>query len=278
MIKSVLLAMDGSDHSWAAWRHALDIARAYGAWLRVISVVDMRVLHESMTGFEGGMLNPVQTLPSVELEMKMESQQTHLLEQVQQQTALACVNVQTSLARGVPAEAICSNDPLTDLIALGHHGHRSAFDRLLIGSVAEAVVRRSCRPVLICQESFSPIDGILAAYDGSEPSKRALHWAADLATTMRLPLDVVHVNSSRELGRLVLSEAAEYLKPYALGKIESLSREGEVVDQILTAADERGSGLIVIGAHGHGRIREALLGSTTHKLMEQTRRPLLMTR
>jgi nucleotide-binding universal stress UspA family protein len=68
------------------------------------------------------------------------------------------------------------------------------------------------------------------------------------------------------------------LKPYAIDKIETLSRDGEVVEQILTAADQQRSGLIVIGAHGHGRIHEALLGSTTDRMMEQTNKPLLLIR
>ena len=134
------------------------------------------------------------------------------------------------------------------------------------------------RPVLVSPKNYQPIQRLLAAYDGSDPSKRALHWAADLASVMKLPLDVMHVNTNSALGVMTVREAKEYFKPYELGEVNTFVREGQVSDQILQVAYERDAGLIVMGAHGHGRLREALLGSVTEEVMRKTDRPLLLTR
>lgn len=271
MIKSILLAMDGSDHAWTAWRHTLDIARAYRAWVRALSVVDTRVLAVQT----GAGLYPA---PLYETEAGDEAKQNELLEEVRRKTEAVGVRTHVILARGEPAPLIWSHDPLVDLIAIGHRGNRGGWDRFAMGSVAEAVVHHSSRPVLVAPEKYEPIQRILAAYDGSDPSKRALHWAADLATTIKIPLDVLHVNNSSAFGVMTVREAKEYFKPYELAEVNTFVREGEVVDQILEVAHERGSGLIVMGAHGHGFLRETFLGSVTGAIMNKTDTPLLMTR
>lgn len=279
MIKSILLATDGSDHAWTAWKCALEIARAYAAQVRIVSVVDARVLQDQMSVPIGGFdpLN-LETAYTMQLEVKMEGEQGRLLEEVGRVTEAAGVKVQTTLARGIPAEQITMYDSVVDLIALGHRGNRSPWDRLMIGSVAEGVLRKSAKPVLVAPERHAQIEKILAAYDGSELAKRALHWAADLAMTMRLPVDVVYVSHNQDQAQRILGEAREYLRPYELANVHTIIREGKAPTQILETAQEYGAGLIVMGAHGHGRLREALLGSVAEAVMQKMNKPLLLTR
>ena len=63
-----------------------------------------------------------------------------------------------------------------------------------------------------------------------------------------------------------------------MGDWYTIRREGNVAQQILQVAQEVGAGLIVMGAHGHSRIREAFLGSVTEDMLQKMDRPLLMTR
>ncbi len=281
MIKSILLATDGSEPAWAAWQYALDIAKAYEAWLRALSVVDVRVLHEQTAATMGGLYptSPIEPSSPVELEKKLEAEQNRLLEEVQHKTQAAGVKVKVSLARGTPSGTILSYEPFVDMIALGHRGNRSKWDVFFLGSVAEEVLQRAAKPVLVSPAHYEPIQRILAAYDASDPSQRALHWAAELAVTMNLPLDVVHVNRDRAVGRMILREAYEYLRPYdTIPRVETVLREGKPAQQILEVAAERGAGLVVMGAHGHSRVREALLGSATEEVLRETNKPLLMMR
>jgi nucleotide-binding universal stress UspA family protein len=53
-------------------------------------------------------------------------------------------------------------------------------------------------------------------------------------------------------------------------------REGDVVDELLHAADEIGADLIVMGSHGHGSVYNLLVGSVTEGVLKAARRPLLL--
>jgi nucleotide-binding universal stress UspA family protein len=282
MIKSILLATDGSEHAWTAWRYALDIARAYRARLLALSVVDLRSLQEQPLVVHTGGYAEVASVTSLELTAKMEDEQTELLEEVRRKTQAADVPVEVLLERGAPTDSILSHASLVDLIALGHYGHRSRWDTLFLGSVAEAIVQQSPKPVLVASEQHAPIERVLAAYDGSESAQRALHWAADLTTTLKLPLNVVHVSSDPVSGEVVLGEATAYLKPYnAIPQVETFLRDAgkaSIAEQILSVAAERGVGLVVMGAHGHSRLYKMLLDSETSEVLRQSDKPLLMTR
>lgn len=279
MIKSILVATDGSDHAWSAWSYAVELAKAFHALIRVLAVVDARALQDRMAVPAGG-LDPLNldANHALQLSVRLEAELGQMLSSVQRLTEEAGVSVEPTMARGAPAEQIAAYDGMVDLIALGHSGDRSPWDRLMMGSVAEFVVRRSATPVLVAPERHTPLKKLLAAYDGSGPSKRALQWAAETAATLRVPLDVVHVSRNEPLAQLTLSEARDYLKPYGLVGRHTILRHGKPALQILETAQEYGDDLIVMGAHGHPRLRQALLGSVTETVLQKSRTPLLLTR
>ena len=59
---------------------------------------------------------------------------------------------------------------------------------------------------------------------------------------------------------------------------EIVVSSGNVVEQILSESQNRGCDLIVMGAYGHSKIRELILGSTTEQVMRKTTKPLLVYR
>jgi nucleotide-binding universal stress UspA family protein len=278
MIKSILLATDGSEHAWTAWRYSLDIAHASHAWIRVLSVVDVRVVRERTAPAMGGFYMNIDPVPTEVIVAELEVRHRRFTKDFLKRTESEGLKAQATLLRGVPAEQICHHDPLVDLIAMGHRGSRSSTDRFFMGSTAESVVRTSSKPVLIAPEKYVKAERILVAYDGSAPSKRALHWAAELASTMNLSLDAVYVGDNPTYAAVTVREASEYLKPYGIRDIHTIHREGRVAKQILETARDRGAGMIVMGAHGRSRIQEALLGSITEDVLRKMDRPVLMTR
>lgn len=145
MYKRILVAIDGSAHAAHALEHAVDLATALSARLRIIHVVDMGLLpYGPELGIDIEALiearyaaaektlaaarDSVQT-PGVEVETK-------LLD-----TALPTVHVATTIAE----DAVSSQ---ADLLVLGTHGRRGV-ERMVLGSVAEGVARRSTLPVLL---------------------------------------------------------------------------------------------------------------------------------
>ena len=118
-----------------------------------------------------------------------------------------------SLSKGVTVDRLTVDAPIVhteilvqaerlraDLIVMGTHG-RSGFQRLVLGSVADKVLRTASQPVLTVPpgaldpmlSGTGPFKRILCATDFSECSKAALQYAASLAETARAKLTAVHV-------------------------------------------------------------------------------------
>jgi len=59
---------------------------------------------------------------------------------------------------------------------------------------------------------------------------------------------------------------------------EIVVAKGNVVDEILAETQARGIDLIVMGYHGHGKMEEAIVGSTTKRVLQQSKIPVLLVR
>ena len=133
-IKRILFPTDFSDNSEAARQTAASLARASGADLLVVHVQEPPP-HVADRGFSGY---------AEQLNEEDARQQLH-----ETATADPRVSCEERLLAGEPADTIvrCADDEQADLIVIGSHG-RTGLARLLLGSVAEAVVRRARCPVL----------------------------------------------------------------------------------------------------------------------------------
>jgi nucleotide-binding universal stress UspA family protein len=134
-LDAVLVPTDGSDRSEAAAAHAVDLALATDATLHVVHVVDAGVL--PMDG-SGAVFDELQRAGE------------RALDSVVERAEHAGVStIRASVLSGTPYRAITDYADAEDvaLVVMGTHG-RTGFDRYLLGSVAERVVRLSDRPVL----------------------------------------------------------------------------------------------------------------------------------
>ena len=68
----------------------------------------------------------------------------------------------------------------------------------LLGSVAEAVVRNSGKPVLVTPENFLEIESMGLAYDGSDSASKALKLSLELSEQTAWPLTVVIITSDKK--------------------------------------------------------------------------------
>ena len=115
------------------------------------------------------------------------------------------------------------------------------------------------------------------AYDGSLESNKALKVAAELAEQLNLPLSILTVTEDETKGMHILNEAAEFLGGHNI-KWSTHRMTGSEEDVILRQVKDGGHDLIIMGAYGHGRIREMILGSTTAYVMRRSEVPVLLTR
>jgi universal stress protein A len=137
--KRILFATDFSPASDAALKYATALARDSGATLSILHV------EELPTPYAGGeMLLPQPDFPNPEIRKMLEAVQP----------ADKSIKVEHHLVLGTPAEDIVriAAEQSADLIVIGTHG-RTGLKRVLMGSVAEAVMRRATCPVLTVKQS-----------------------------------------------------------------------------------------------------------------------------
>ena len=134
----ILVPTDGSAEGRRAVAHALDLASVHDADVHALYVVD--------TASYAGM--PMETSWEGVGEL-LRDDATKAVAEVESLAAETDLDVETAVAEGSPSKEIIryAEDNGCDLIVMGTHG-RGGIDRLLLGSVAEKVVRGSSVPVL----------------------------------------------------------------------------------------------------------------------------------
>jgi nucleotide-binding universal stress UspA family protein len=179
------------------------------------------------------------------------------------------------LVEAAPATGILevAADLPADLLVLGTHG-RGGVDRLLLGSVAEKVVRRSAAPVLTVRSTRPPRlpwRRILCPVNSTPVAGEALRWAAGLAHRSAAELIVL---ASAEDGapsspQLREEDLCGLVPAAARGgcSVQPLVRRGEAAEQILQTAAEEDCDLLVLGAQHRPLLEATILGTTSVRVM-----------
>lgn len=179
-----------------------------------------------------------------------------------------------------------------DLIVMATHGRRGV-DHALIGSIAEAVVRRSACPVLTVRPTADHIETrpqrVLVPIDLSVHARRALAHARELIEGSEAELHLVHVAQPfPNYGVVDMPPEAEEISDQERGAIEAAMREiaaevlgaapavtlhvksaiGNPAAIVLDLAGRLDVDLIVLGSHGRSGIRRFWLGSVTEKVVQ----------
>jgi nucleotide-binding universal stress UspA family protein len=280
MIKSILVCTDGSPYGAGAVQYGLHLARDLKARLSVLHVLDSRMLEgplmADISGWVGAQPFSDQLTSFQEL---LKEKGDSILSAVGEECAKAGIEVNATLKMGHPARIILAEESRTELVVMGLRGEHAEWSGDMTGSIVERVVRRSVKPCLLTPETFQPIRKILAAYDGSGHASRALHEAIELAGALSAPLVILAVCENDDIAktRAIAEDAMRLVRAHE-GVAANLVVRGDPTELILRKAEELACNLVVVGAYGHGRIREMFLGSVTAGLIAKAQVPLLLAR
>ncbi len=142
MVSTVLVPIDDSERSNETLEYALEVHP--DATITALHVVDPRKFY-SGTGIEGSI-----TTNYEQIQENYEQQARALLAEVEETAAERGAEIETEWVTGAVARSIVdyATDHDVDAIVMGSHG-RSGASRILLGSIAETVTRRSPVPVTI---------------------------------------------------------------------------------------------------------------------------------
>lgn len=287
---SILVATDFS----ATADHALDFARRLAVVFRAeIHLVHVRIL------LEGRQQNQElqRELERLDAEHDLETEEV-----LARRADLAGVAVHTHLVRGLSvSESLLESafDLGCDLVVMGTHGRRG-LRHLLLGSVAEEIVRSSPVPVITVREGANTEErsagSILVSHDFSERSLGAVAVARDWASALGSEVHLLHV-----VEPVVYPEfyAVDVMPDEVLHRIEERSFEamttaaaeqldgvahslevvtGRAVDAILDTADPARHDLVIMGTRGLSGLQHLLLGSVAEGVVRRSRIPVLTVR
>ena len=295
----ILCPVDFSDTS----RHALQLAVALAAWSK--ARLTLQYVYVPMFAPVPLLPVPDERVPAGEL--------ARVTDEVRRfGMAAGCATDTVVVADiGYPSIEVlkrASHDK-ADLIVMGTHGS-SGFVHLVLGSVAEKVLRQAPCPVLTVPPgapaaSLLPFRHIVCAVDFSEWSMVAIALAASLAQQGAGTMTAVHAiawpwpeppaPTLSDLPRAqaeALLEFRRYTSDRAASRLDDVVRETvasrcdvvpEVVHgtpwvELLRVAAARQADLVVVGVHGRTRLDLALFGSTANQIVRHATCPVLTVR
>ncbi len=278
MIKNVLVPIDGSEHSKAAVEYGTWFAENFAGTLFGQHVIDTASIEGTFFHDISGSLGFEPYLDfSTKMREVLEERGKILLEEFSERCRGKGIRHETFLDMGIVPNEICERAKVADLVVLGHRGINEEFSTGLLGSTSEGVTRKCPRPVFVTTQKFSAIQNPLLAYDGSQRASSAMESAAEFCTQLHLPLTVVYVPKEEGMEEKVFKEARSYLDSYGL-EVRYEVVKGFPEQKIVEYLRNFNYDLLFIGAYGHRRIIELVLGSTTEYVLRNSPCPVFLKR
>jgi len=281
---TILLATDGSPDARAAGRAAADMVRRTHATLHVVHAWDNYYGMGGVVPVAYPLLHEqgAQDLLNTELALIREAggavAGAHLR---QGQAGSAIIEVAAEVRAG--------------LILLGSRGH-GGVHRLVMGSVAEAVVHHARVPVLVMRGSATcwPPRQIVVGDDSSRDAAAALRLAADFAGIYGARLTLVralpHLEDELRQAHALEARVVDDVLEFARGELEdhAAALPGDVAArttvQVSVAAPAQalldaaeGESLIACGSRGLGALQRLRSGSVSTQVLRAAQGPLLVT-
>jgi nucleotide-binding universal stress UspA family protein len=266
MLKSVLVALDGSAYSETATLLALDWAARFGARLLGVGVLDQ----PSIIGREAVPLG-AGAYKKARDEARMADAHRRVVDLLADFRARGLsAGVTTDVVEDVgdPSERILREAQRCDLVILGRetHFHFETQDRP--DETLAQILRGSPRPVVVVPRELPEARGIVVAYGGGREAARTLQTFELLGLADGEEIDVVTVHRDGAEAEATAHLAGDFLTAqgarHGLHPITSAASPAQV---ILEEVRHRRPRLLVIGAHGHHPLRDLFGTSVTRAVL-----------
>ena len=288
-IKLILCPVDFSEFSVRAYRHALSVTQHYRAKLVALHIVEL---------WRYPSLSFVPPGPAYDetCQAFCEKGNQELQELVRSNTLTNGPLPELVVEQGNAADSILTfaTKRAADVIVMGTHGRRG-YDRMVLGSVAERVMRNAPCPVLVVNKppddsSVVSNEGdrehrlrrILFCTDFSENSERALNYAISATTEYDAELTLLHVLEEKpaktDQAMAAATQQLEQLIPAEVRKTlntRSAVRVGKPYEQIIQFAKQEHPDIVAMGVRGRGSLDLAVFGSTTYRVIQLGPCPVL---
>lgn len=282
MAGRIVVGIDGSPQSSAALEWAIGRAHAGGSALALVSAYTLPAME-----FYGFVADPNAVDWAREYSMEILAAAAARAREVD-----AALEVTEAAEIGPASGVLIDAADGAEMLVVGRRGLGSAMSALL-GSVSDRLsVEAPCPLVVVGPEGAGSDQGpVVVGVDGSEFGEAALAFAMAEARVRGVGVRVVSVTESRPAASAsdpelatrmssaaevdadaVISRALDVVPTRDGTAVETVVAEGHPAEALVAHAQD--AQLIVVGSHGKGFIRRALLGSVSREVLRNAARPV----
>lgn len=279
MLKSIVVALDGSQSSANARRLALEVAQRTGADLVGVGVLDVPWITAPRATPIGAGYH--QFHRNEELLKQGRAKLVDRIEAFHKECAVVGVGCSAIGSEGDPVQQIDAEADRHDLIIIGRETNFHGGVEHDVGECVEKLCSDTPRPLIIAPEGDSlPGDPniVVVAFDGSVTASRAMHMYLLLGLADGREIHVVAVDADGAKARGQADRAAALFRSHGV-KVETnrIVDDGRTSSAILGAVSAANAGRLVMGAFGHGdKLRRLFMGSTTKRLLHESPVPIFI--
>lgn len=281
----IIALVDGSVYSRSVCDHAAWVASRTGCGVELLHVLQRGTAANAPNNLSGNIALGARTSLLTELS-EHDAQAARIsqefgrviLEKAQEQLKTAgIVDVTTRLRIGDITEEVAEFEADAAMVLIGKRGDAADFVKLGLGSNLERIVRSCRKPVFVAARAFAPVDRFLVAFDGGASSRKAVDHVAASPLFAGLSCSLLTVGPDTPATRAPL-QAAQATLESAGYDVDAAIVQGSADLLIANAVEAQGIGLLVMGAYGHSRIRNLIIGSTTAEMIRLCKIPVVLFR
>ena len=282
---NLMAFIDGSIYAKSVCDHAAWLSGKTGGSVELIHVLGRHGVSSEPENLSGNMglgartalLEELAELDAKKAQLSQKRGRAILDDAKQRISESGVSDVTTKLRLGEIVEMVEDMESEADMIVIGKRGGGADFNKLHLGSQLERVVRSSHRPVLVTSRAFKPIHRFLIAFDGGPSVIKAIEEIARNQIFLDLDCELLSVGEATPESTRQIDASANLLRDAGYqvkAKFESGQPETVIAHEVETNAYD----LMIMGAFGHSRIRNLIIGSTTTEMLRSCKIPVLLFR
>ncbi|MBS0506860.1 MAG: universal stress protein [Proteobacteria bacterium] len=187
-------------------------------------------------------------------------------------------SLQVLLRHGELTDVLLEHEPQARLFVLGRQWRATAARKQRLDHRVESVIRNVRQPVMVMTApEFAPPEGFVVAFDGSATARRAVEAVARSPLLRGMNGLLAMAGEPTPEMRQQLQDAQAQLEQAGFAVTTKIV-PGLPEEALPALLQQLGNVLLVLGAYGHSRIRQLIVGSTTTALLRLCSVPVVVLR
>ncbi|MFP8966172.1 universal stress protein [Pokkaliibacter sp. CJK22405] len=278
----VVACVDGSAASPVVCDYGVWASKQLSAPLTLLNVIDKQLFPGSDDwsghlgwGTQNELLEELTSLDEQRAKIAIKQGQS-ILETAKSHVASKGVEAETRQRHGDVVDSLTEMESSTRLLIVGKQGNQND-EAHPVGSHIESIIRTQHKPILITQNEFKAPERLLIAYDGSPTLEKSLVLLAGSPLFQGVELHLLHVGAKTAVLDEQIRAATNRLEKAGF-TAHSAVHAGEVQPEVQHYIEKHQIDMLMMGAYGHSRIRQFLIGSITTSMLCAVDIPLLILR